>query len=104
MALLHESAAGGSIYALKTAGDIFMTVDGYRDPATASAYYGLQARSGDQSGFEQRYLLDQQLSGERRLQAALVEEALWREIGLSSSEWDERPGFRAFIQGGRAPL
>jgi len=104
LALLHGSAANGSVYALKTAGDIFMMVDGYRDPAMASAYYGLQARSGDQSGFEQRYLVDQQLSGDRRLQAGLIEEALWREIGLSSSEVDERPGFSAFIQGGRAPL
>ncbi len=81
-----------------------MTVDGYRDPAMASAYYGLQARSGDQSGFEQRYLLDPQLSGDRRLQAELMEEALWRELGAPNAEAEARPGFSAFIQGEHTPL
>lgn len=100
LGLLGASANAGSVYALKTAGDIFMTVDGYRDPAMASAYYGLQARAGDQSGIAQRYLLSNQLDSTRRLRSELMEEALWRSLGSAvqfQPGRDARPGFDEVI-------
>ena len=100
LGLLGASANAGSVYALKTAGDIFMTVDGYRDPAMASAYYGLQARAGDQSGIAQRYLLSNQLDSTRRLQSELVQERLWRSLGSAAQFQpgeEPRPGFDEFV-------
>jgi len=100
--LLHGVAADGSIYALKTAGDIFMTVDDYRDPAMASAYYGLQARGGDHAGIVQKYLLSHQMNDRQRLLCGLLEESLWRElgeIGWPASATEARPGFDEFMSG-----
>ena len=106
LALLSASANAGSAYALKTAGDIHIMVDGYRDPAMASAYYGLLARMGDHSGFEQRYLLSQQLDSTQRLQSDLMLERLWRDMSpamqLSAGE-EPRPGFDAFLDQGLGP-
>ncbi len=103
---LSKSANEGSVYALKTAGDIYMTVKGYRDPAMASAYYGLQARAGDQSGFEQRYLLSNQLNSTQRLQSDLMQEMLSRSMGTalqSPAGLDPRPGFNEFLSQGLSP-
>lgn len=100
---LTRSANEGSVYALKTAGDLYLTVKGYRDPAMASAYYGLQARAGDQSGFEQRYLLSNQLNSEQRLQSDLMQEMLLRTMSpslQSPTGMDPRPGFNAFLRQG----
>ncbi|WNH54516.1 hypothetical protein [Stenotrophomonas oahuensis] len=100
---LSKSANEGSVYALKTAGDIYMTVDGYRDPAIASAYYGLQARAGDQAGFEQRYLLSPQLNNTQRLRSDLMQEMLLRSMGStlqSPAGLDPRPGFNEFVKQG----
>ena len=98
--LLHGAAADGSVYALKTAGDIFMTVDGFRDPAAASAYYGLQARGGDHGGTVQKYLLFHQMNDRQRLMCGLLEESLWRELGdirWPASAAEARPGFDTFV-------
>lgn len=106
LARLSKSANEGSVYALKTAGDIYMTVEGFRDPAMASAYYGLQARAGDQSGFEQRYLLSSQLSSTQRLQSDLMQEMLSRSMNTtlqSPAELDPRPGFNEFLSQGLSP-
>lgn len=106
LALLSTSANAGSAYALKTAGDIHMMVDGYRDPAIASAYYGLLARLGDPSGFEQRYLLSQQLDSTQRLQSDLMQERLWRNLDPAmqlSADAEPRPGFDAFLDQGLGP-
>lgn len=106
LALLSASANAGSAYALKTAGDIHMMVDGYRDPAIASAYYGLLARLGDHSGFEQRHLLSQQLDSTQRLQSDLMQERLWRDLDPAvqlSAGAEPRPGFDAFLDQGLGP-
>ena len=98
--LLHGAAANGSVYALKTAGDIFMTVDGFRDPAAASAYYGLQARGGDHGGTVQKYLLFHHMNDRQRLMCGLLEESLWRELGdirWPASAAEARPGFDTFL-------
>lgn len=103
---LSKSANEGSVYALKTAGDIYMTVKGFRDPAMASAYYGLQARAGDQSGFEQRYLLSNQLNSTQRLQSDLMQEMLSRSMNTtlqSPAGLDPRPGFNEFLSQGISP-
>lgn len=99
LALLSRSASEGSVYALKTAADIHMMVQGYRDPALASAYYGLLARAGDQSGFEQRYLLSHQLDSTQRFQSDLMQEQLWRDINAAHPAAGEepRPGFDEFL-------
>jgi len=105
--LLSRSANEGSVYALKTAGDIFMTVDGYRDPAMASAYYGLQARAGDQSGFAQRFVLSNQLNSTQRLQSDLMQEMLWQNINSAAqypAGLDARPGFNEFLSKGLGPI
>ncbi|MBD9480827.1 hypothetical protein [Pseudoxanthomonas sp. PXM02] len=104
--LLNKSASSGSVYAIKTAGDIFLTVDGFRDPVMASAYYRLQARAGDQAGFAQNALVQGQLADEQRLRAMTLEEALWRDSRLSDAfpaSGDPRPGFRAFIDQATEP-
>lgn len=103
LARLDKSASEGSVYALKTAGDIYLTVEGYRDPAMASAYYGLQARAGDPSGFEQRYLLSHQLNATQRLQSDLMQERLFRSMNSAPQSpfgLDPRPGFDAFLTQG----
>jgi hypothetical protein len=104
--MLSKSANEGSVYALKTAGDIYMTVKGFRDPAMASAYYGLQARAGDQSGFEQRYLVSNQLGSTQRLQSDLMQETLSRSMSTplqSPAGLDPRPGFNEFLSQGLGP-
>lgn len=103
--ILMKSAADGSLYALKMAGDIYMAVPGYRDNVMASAYYGLLASNGDQAGFVQGYLVDSQLSAEERLRARAIEEALGTSLsnmsGLSESEAAAgngvRPGYDDFV-------
>jgi hypothetical protein len=107
LTVLSKSANEGSVYALKTAGDIYMTVDGYRDPAIASAYYGLQARAGDQAGFEQRYLLSPQLNSTQRLRSDLMQEMLLRNMSSapqSAAGLDPRPGFNEFLNQGLSPM
>jgi len=106
LTILSKSANEGSVYALKTAGDIYMAVKGFRDPAMASAYYGLQARAGDQSGFEQRYLVSNQLNGTQRLQSDLMQEMLSRSMNAplqSPTGLDARPGFNEFLSQGLRP-
>lgn len=106
LAVLQASASSGSVYALKTAGDIFLTVNGYRDPVMASAYYRMQARAGDQAGFSQNYLLQGQLTPEQKLRSEMLTELLWRNTGgptgrLSTRE--SRPGYREFVEQALAP-
>lgn len=101
--ILLESAVSGSVYALKMAGDIYFTVDGYRDLAVAKSYYGMQARVGDQAGFVQGYLVGAQLTNEQRLRAEIIEEATWRNIdstedASSSIRRDARPGYMQFME------
>lgn len=101
LGLLSKSMDSGSVYAIKTAGDIFLSVDGFRDPVMASAYYQLQARAGDQAGFAQSYLVREQLTGEQGLRAAVLEELLWRNTNLSSAfpvSRRARPGFKEFVE------
>lgn len=102
--VLIKSAASGSIYALKMAGDIYSSVDGYRDPAMASAFYGLQARRGDQAGLSQSYLTDSRLNDDQRFRANVLKELIWRNIdairaqgGLRSLESSARPGLSEFL-------
>ena len=104
-AMLDASAASGSVYALKMAGDIAFTMRDQRDMALARAYYGLQARAGDQAGLTQAYMVDVVLSDEQRFRASLIEEDLWRRIRpTGGQEGEVRPGFKAFVeQGRRAP-
>jgi len=102
-ALLSESAKAGSVYALKTAGDIHLMVEGYQDPALANAYYMLQARAGDQAGFVQGMITDNLLDPEQRLRARVVEQALWKELQLSSrGDSPARPGYQDFLDRGVA--
>ena len=102
---LIKSAASGSVFALKMAGDIYYTVDGYRDPVMASVFYGLQARQGDHAGITQNYLVDSALTPDQRLRAQALRELTWinmRNIpnqgakdNLSPSP---RPGLVAFLE------
>ncbi|WP_411833140.1 hypothetical protein [Pseudoxanthomonas mexicana] len=100
--ILLRSAASGSVYALKMAGDIYMTVDGYRDPAMANAFYGLQTRSGDQAGFAQRHLLGRGLSEEQRLRSEVLEELMWRNLKKTCIS-TPRPGFMELLEKGLQP-
>lgn len=97
--LLESSAMAGSVYALKTAGDIHLGVRGYQDHAMANAYYMLQARAGDQAGFEQSTLIDNQLGPEQRFRARVLEQALWDRLALSrSADSPVRPGYDEFVE------
>lgn len=101
LALLSESAKAGSVYALKTAGDIHFMLDGYKDPALANAYYMLQARAGDQAGFVQGMITDNVLDPEQRFRARILEQALWKGLQLSSlGESPVRPGYQDFLDKG----
>lgn len=106
---LLRSAAAGSAYALKMAGDIYQTVDGYRDPVMASAFYGLLARVGDQGGYGQAYLLGSRLSENQRFQAGLLEESLWRSLIVRNAALATaatslpRPGYQEFLDKGLRP-
>lgn len=102
--ILLKSAASGSVYALKMAGDIYTSVDGYRDPVMASVYYGLQARRGDQAGFSQNYLMDSRMSDEQRFRAQVLRELMWRNIddlrtqgGMRTLDSSPRPGLDEFL-------
>lgn len=98
LTLLSESAKAGSVYALKTYGDIHLMVEGYQDPVLANAYYMLQARAGDQAGFVQAALTDYHLDPTQRLRARLLEQALWKGMQLSSlGESPVRPGYQDFL-------
>lgn len=106
ISLLGRSAANGSVYALKTAGDIHTMVDGYRDPVMASAYYGMQARSGDHAGFAQKYLISGQLTDDQRFKSQLLEELMWRNLGLTKSDQStesSRPGFDRILNSALTP-
>lgn len=96
--LLSEAARAGSVYALKTAGDLHVHVDGYQDLVLANAYYMLQARAGDQGGFELGLLTDHHLDPTQRLRARVIEQALWEELELSSvAASSARPGYSEFV-------
>lgn len=102
--VLLKSASSGSVYALKVAGDIFSSVEGYRDPVMASVFYGLQARRGDHAGFSQQYLVDGRLTTDQRLRAQVLSEATWRSIDIlrrqgATPPFDlsVRPGFEEFV-------
>lgn len=103
--VLLESAASGSVYALKMAGDIYQAVDSYRDPVMASAFYGLQARRGDQMGLGLMYMLDGRLSTDQRLRARAMEESLWRNrlARTNSSQTIARPGFQEALSNALHP-
>lgn len=97
--LLESSAMAGSVYALKTAGDIHMLVEGYQDPAMANAYYMLQARAGDQAGFAQGTLIDYHLAPEQRFRARVLEQGLWDRLALSEhADSPVRPGYDEFVE------
>lgn len=101
LALLTESAKAGSVYALKTAGDIHFIVDGYKDPALANAYYMLQARAGDQAGFVQGMITDNLLDPDQRFRARVLEQAPWKGLQLSSlGDSPVRPGYQDFLDNG----
>src|SRR5690606_1960674 len=91
-------------YALKTAGDIHLMVDGFRDPIRAHAYYGLLARAGDQSGFVQQLLADARLSPEDRLRSAALQASLWELLADVHGNHPPRPGYHAFIDAGLMSL
>lgn len=99
-AILDASAAEGSVYALKMAGDIFWLVDGFRDPVVARAYYGLQFQAGDQNGFTQSLMLARQLDQRGQIEAEWLKGRIWEELGAPAPRWDgvgARPGFKAFM-------
>lgn len=102
--VLLKSAASGSIFALKMAGDIYYTVDGYRDPVMASVFYGLQARRGDHAGLIQNYLVDSALTSDQRLRAQALRELAWINMGKMPSQgrryldFSPRPGFVPFLE------
>lgn len=102
--ILLTSAASGSVYALKMAGDIYVAVEGFRDPVMASVFYGLQARGGDHAGFSLQYQIDARLGADERLRARVMREAMWRSIdtlrrhqGRQPVPLDARPGFDEFL-------
>ena len=96
--LLSEAARAGSVYALKTAGDLHVHVDGYQDLVLANAYYMLQARAGDQGGFELGLLTDYHLDPTQRFRARAMEQALWNGLQLSSlADSPVRPGYEEFL-------
>ena len=101
--LLERSAAEGSVYALKMAGDIFQTVPGLRDPEMAHAYYGLLTRRGDQGGLTANAVFGEQLSPDQRARSRLLEEVLWRGLLARRKrpfEQSMRPGFVLLVQHG----
>lgn len=96
--LLSKAARAGSVYALKTAGDLHLQVDGYQDPVLANAYYMLQARAGDQGGFAMGMVTDSHMDPNQRLRARAMEQALWNGLQLSSlGESPVRPGYQEFL-------
>ncbi len=108
--VLLRSAASGSVFALKMAGDIYHTVDGYRDPVMASVFYGLQARRGDHAGFVQNYLVDSAFTPEQRLRAQTLRELTWMNMGRIPGQgsrryldFSPRPGFVPFLQQALSP-
>lgn len=109
--MLMRSAANGSAYALKVAGDIYQTVPEFRDPVMAMAYYGLMASEGDQSGFAQGYLFGQGMLADDRLRSRIIEEQLRAELAAlkrrassrSSVVPSQRPGYQAFLQAAARP-
>lgn len=99
LAVLDASAADGSVYALKMAGDIFFTVDRLRDPVMARVYYGLQGLAGDQSGIVQGFVLANQLDQDQRMEAGRLRRELWEEMTASSPngmDGEARPGYDTF--------
>ena len=105
--MLLKSAASGSVYALKMGGDIYTVVDGYRDPVMASVFYGLQARSGDQAGLVQGYVVGRSLTIDQRLQVDMLRELMWRSmkntqngLGGGVSDFSPRPGYIDFLEHG----
>ena len=80
MAILEDSAAGGSVYALKMTADIFQTVPQFKNPELARAYYGLMVRRGDHGGLIANATFGSGLSSEQVLRAQVLEEMLWRKL------------------------
>ena len=97
---LDRIAAGGSVYALKVAADIFQGVPEYRNPELAYAYYGLMLRRGDHSGLTARAMYEGSLSSDQMARSRIIEEMLWRNLvdkGGVRLDSSIRPGFGALL-------
>ncbi|TDK26197.1 hypothetical protein E2F46_06255 [Luteimonas aestuarii] len=100
-ALLERSAADGSVYALKMAGDIFQTVPTMKNPEMAHAYYGLLTRRGDQGGLIANSVFGDTLTAEERARSRMLEEILWRNVMQRRQrpfDLSMRPGFISLME------
>lgn len=63
-------------------------------------YYQLQARAGDQSGYVQSYIAQQQLKNEQVLVANVMAEQMWKSFEgtqLRMQSTNVRPGYEDFV-------